>query len=91
MKLAITIFLLALIAISVQTYFLNGEPHSEEAVCFGALITIDILLLLIYVFDNENILYRRVIGALLVCCIIISNIFYLLFLYVMELGKAFRN
>ncbi|GAA3757750.1 hypothetical protein GCM10022423_05160 [Flavobacterium ginsengiterrae] len=91
MKLTITIFLLILIALSIQTYFLNGESHSDEAVCFGALITIDILLILIYVFDNENLVYRRVIGTLLVCCIIISNIFYLFFLYMMELDKAFKN
>ena len=69
MKLIVTLFLLVLIAISVQTYFLNGESHSEVAICFGALITIDILLLLIYIFDNENLIYRRVIGGLLVGCI----------------------
>lgn len=91
MKLVLTIFLLILIAISVQIYFLNGEPHSEEAVCFGALITTDILLIFVYLRESENLLYRRVIGTLLCCFVIITVNFYLFFLYIQELGRAFRN
>lgn len=91
MKLFITIFLLISIAISVQIYFLNGNSHSIEGICFGALLTTDILLLFIYVFDSENLLYRRVIGTLLVCCVIITFNFYLFFLYIQELDRAFKN
>jgi hypothetical protein len=91
MKLTITIFLLILIAISVQIYFLNGESHSEEAVCFGALITTDILLVFVYFRESENLLYRRVIGTLLCCLVIITVNLYLFFLGIQELGTSFRN
>ncbi|WP_123922201.1 hypothetical protein [Flavobacterium plurextorum] len=91
MKLVITIFLLILIAISVQTYFFNGDSHSTEAVSFGTIITMDILLIFVYIRESENLLYRRIIGALLVCFVIISVICWMLFLYVMGLNTAFRN
>lgn len=72
MKLTLTIFLLIFITISVQTYF-NGGSHSTEAVSFGTITTMDILLIFVYIRESENLLYRRVIGILLVCFVIISN------------------
>ncbi|MCP2028677.1 hypothetical protein L1276_003848 [Flavobacterium sp. HSC-32F16] len=90
MKLTLTIFLLILIAISLQTYF-NGGSHSTEAVSFGTIITMDILLIFVYIRESENLLYRKVIGVLLVCFVIISIICWMLFLYLMGLKTAFRN
>lgn len=91
MKLSKTILLLVLIAISIQTYLLNGESHSEEAIALVVPITIDVLLILIYATHTENSEYRKVIKNLLICCLIISAIYFMLFSYTMQLGKAFKN
>ncbi|MEN2398935.1 hypothetical protein GKZ90_0004070 [Flavobacterium sp. MC2016-06] len=91
-KLTKTYFLLILIAVSIQTYFLNGESHSEAAKIFGVPITIDVLVILIYIFHTrDEPSYTKAIKKLLICCLIISAIYFTLFGYLLQLGKAFQH
>lgn len=90
-KLTKTIFLLILIAISIQTYFVNGESHSQEATVFAVPLTINALLFTIYLTHKENTRYKRVVENLLIFCFVISAIYCAFFLYAMQLGKAYRN
>lgn len=90
-KLTKTHFLLILIAISMQTYLLNGERHSEEAILFVVPITINILLFLIYITHKENSEYNDSIKTILRYSLIISAIYFVVFGYLFQLGKAFKN
>lgn len=91
MKLFITVLLLAAIAVSLQFYFLNGEDHSENWTALTMPITMMVLLLSIYLYSPKKTLYRRGMGIILIVCSIISTIFFGLFWYVVQLGKAFSH
>jgi len=90
-KLTKTLFLLILIAISIQTYLLNEESHSQEATALVVPISINVLLVLIYICNPDKLEYRNVIANVLIGWLIISSIWIMFFLYVVQLGKAFKN
>ncbi|WP_394772736.1 hypothetical protein [Flavobacterium sp.] len=90
-KLTKTIFLLILIAISMQTYFINGEKNSESVIIFAVPISINILLIIIYFSNKEDFAYRKSVGNLINWCLIISAIYFVIFGYLLQLGKAFKN
>lgn len=86
-----TTFLLILIAISIQTYLLNGEGHSDEFIFFAVPITINILLVAIYASPQENKSYKDSIKNILRFSLIISVIYFVIFGYIFQLGKNFKN
>lgn len=91
MKVFITLFLLAAIAVSLQFYFLNGEDHSENWTTLTMPITMVVLLLLIYFYSSKKTQYRRFFGILLIICSILATILFGFFWYVVQLGKAFSH
>jgi len=90
-KITKTIFLLILIAISIQTYLLNGESHSEGFILFAVPITINILLVAIYISHKDNSSYKNLIENILMYSLIISVMYFAIFGYIFQLGKNFRN
>lgn len=90
-KITKTIFLLVLIAVFMQTYLLNGESHSESSIFFAVPITINVLLLSIYIFQKKNLAYKKTIGNILIYCVIISAIYFIIFEYLFQLSKVFKN
>ena len=90
-KLTKTIFLLILIAISMQTYLINGESHSSRTIALAVPLIINTLLIIIYINQTDNSTYKKSIKNLLISCLIISAIYFVLFGYIMQLGKAFKN
>lgn len=83
--------LLVAIGVSVQFYFLNGEDHSENWTALTMPITMMVLLILIYFYSSKKTLYRKVFGILLIVWSIISAVFFGLFWYVVQFGKAFAH
>lgn len=75
----------------MQTFLLNGEGHSEEAILFAVPITMNVLLLAIYFSPQENKSYKDSIRNILRFTLIISTIYFVIFGYLFQLGKAFRN
>ncbi|MFC0777818.1 hypothetical protein [Flavobacterium sp. HJSW_4] len=91
MKVFLTLLLLTAIAISLQYYFLNGEYHSENWTTLTMPITMIVLLLFVYFYAPRKTFYRRFFGVILIICSIISIIFFGLFWYAVQLGKAFSH
>ncbi|GEM_PF-2431724 len=91
MKFTKTITLIILITISVQIYILNGEEYSETVVFLSAPIVFNMILLLIYVTHNSNLEYSESIENTLKYSLIISTIYCVFILYLLQLGKAFKN
>lgn len=90
-KITKTSFLLILIAISLQRYLIKSERHSDVVMFFAVPITINILLFLIYITHKGNSSYKNSIEKILMYCLIISAIYFVIFGYIIQLGKAFKN
>ncbi|MEZ0130318.1 hypothetical protein AB9T88_11355 [Flavobacterium sp. LBUM151] len=91
MKLTITFMLLIFIAISMQIYLLNNENYSETTVALAVPITINALLIIIYLCHPEDSEYTIGLEKIFIYSVIISAIYCAVFLYGMQLGKAYKN
>ncbi|WP_426485460.1 hypothetical protein [Flavobacterium sp. 2] len=92
MKVFVTLFLLTAIAFSLQFYLDNTqESYSEIIKTLTAPITTAILMLLIYFFSSQETKYRKTIGVIIIVCAILFLLFFVGFLYVAQLGKAFSH
>jgi hypothetical protein len=92
MKVFVTLFLLSAIAFSLQFYLDHTEEsYSEVVTTITAPITTSILILLIYFFSPQKTQYRKTIGIIILICTILFVLFFIGFLYVAQLGKAFSH
>lgn len=90
-KITKTVFLLILIAISLQRYLMNSGWHSDEIMFFAVPITINVLLLVIYITQKGSTSYKNSIEDILMYSLIITTVYFVIFGYLLQLGKAFRN
>lgn len=90
MKVFMTFFLLTAIACSLQFYF-DDAATSETITTLTMPITISILLILIYFFSPPKTQHRKIFGVLLIICSIFLVFLFVIFCYVVQLGKAFSH
>lgn len=92
MKVFVTLFLLTAITFLLQFYLDHTEDsYSEVVTTLTAPITTSILILLIYFFSPKETEYRKIIGIIVLVCTILFLLFFIGFLYVAQLGKAFSH
>lgn len=92
MKVFVTLFLLIAIGFSLQFYLDNTEVHYSEVLrTLTAPVTTAILLLSIYFFSPQKTQYRKVMCGIVLICSILFVLFFIGFLYVAQLGKAFSH
>ncbi len=92
MKVFVTLLLLTAIAFSLQFYLDRTEENYSEVVCtLTAPIATSILILLIYFFSPQKTQYRHRMGIIILICTILFVLFFIGFLYIAQLGKAFSH
>lgn len=90
-KITKTIFLLILIALSMQIYISNHQGYSEKTMGLAVPIIMNVFLFLIWIFHLNDSEYANAIGKVFVWFAIISGIYCAIFLYFMALGGAYKN